>query len=225
MPRQSNLVSLSEEIMTATIATTAPIAPSTHTSVRKATSTDTASVSAALAAAFQDDPVFRWIAPDDDRRAVMNREFFDLVVDVLAPQDDTWTTTGSPTGAALWVPYGHPAMSEERGEQFLAELVELCGPYANRMTQVVALLDDHHPHEPHEYLWFLGVVPAAQGRGIGSGLMAPVLERADRAGLPAYLEATSPRSKVLYERHGFRATEAITIAGAPPIWPMHRPPA
>lgn len=186
---------------------------------------DAGSLSAALAAAFQDDPVFRWIAPDDNRRAVMNRAFFDLVVDVLAPHDDAWTTSGSPIGAALWVPYGDPVMSEERGERFLAELVELCGPYAGRMTEVVALLDDHHPYEPHEYLWFLGVVPGAQGRGIGSALMAPVLERADRAGVPAYLEATSPGSKALYERHGFTATAPLTTAGAPPIWPMRRPPA
>jgi GNAT superfamily N-acetyltransferase len=193
--------------------------------VRKAATADAASVSAALAAAFQDDPVFGWIAPDAEGRAVMNRAFFDLVVEVLAPHDDAWTTTGSPTGAALWVPYGHPVMSEERGEQFVTELIGLCGPYADRMTELIALLDAHHPHQPHEYLWFVGVVPAARGRGIGSALMAPVLERADRVGVPAYLEATSPRNKALYERHGFRATAPITVADAPPIWPMYRPPA
>jgi GNAT superfamily N-acetyltransferase len=94
-----------------------------------------------------------------------------------------------------------------------------------KVTELIALLDAHHPHEPHEYLWFVGVVPAARGRGIGSALMAPVLQRADRAGVPAYLEATSPRNKALYERHGFRATAPITVGGTPPIWPMYRPPA
>jgi GNAT superfamily N-acetyltransferase len=68
-------------------------------------------------------------------------------------------------------------------------------------------------------------VPAAQGHGIGSALTAPVLERADRAGAPAYLEATSARNKALYERHGFRASAPISATGGPPLWPMWRDPA
>jgi ribosomal protein S18 acetylase RimI-like enzyme len=86
-------------------------------------------------------------------------------------------------------------------------------------------MDNHHPHQPHEYLWFLGVVPAAQGRGVGSALITPVLERADEAGYPAYLEATSPRNRALYERHGFRAGAPFAVAGGPPLWPMWRDPA
>ena len=55
--------------------------------------------------------------------------------------------------------------------------------------------------------------------------MAPVLERADRAGHPAYLEATSARNKALYERHGFHAAAPFAVAGGPPMWPMWRDPA
>ena len=69
------------------------------------------------------------------------------------------------------------------------------------------------------------MVPAAQGRGLGSALMAPVLERADRAGHPAYLEATSARNKALYERHGFHAAAPFAVARGPPVWPMWRDPA
>ncbi|HXV93475.1 MAG TPA: GNAT family N-acetyltransferase [Pseudonocardia sp.] len=193
--------------------------------VRKAAPADSAAVGSALAAAFYDDPVFGWITPDDARRAAVVPRAFDLFVEVLAPHDDIWTTTSGVTGAACWVPYGRQAIPEDQAEDVMGRLAEISGPDAGRMLEVVALLDEHHPHEPHEYLWFVGVVPAAQGRGIGAALMAPVLERADRAGVPAYLEATSPRNKALYERHGFVAREAIAVAGAPPIWPMWREPA
>ena len=147
--------------------------------------------------------MFRWILPDDAARPAATRAFFDLVVEILAPHDDTWTTAGV-TGAALWVPAGRAPMSDERAERFAAELAALCAPHGDRILELVGLMDEQHPHDPHEYLWFVGVVPAAQGRGLGSALMAPVLERADRAGHPAYLEATSARNKALYERHGFR---------------------
>lgn len=102
---------------------------------------------------------------------------------------------------------------------------ELCAPHDGRILELVGLMDQLHPHEPHEYLWFVGVVPAAQGRGLCSALIVPVLHRADRAGHPAYLEATSPQNKALYERHGFRVAAPFAVAGGPPMWPMWRDPA
>ncbi len=44
--------------------------------------------------------------------------------------------------------------------------------------------------------------------------------------MPAYLEATSPRSRALYERHGFEVTaELRATADSPPMWAMWREPA
>ena len=41
--------------------------------------------------------------------------------------------------------------------------------------------------------------------------------------MPAYLEASSPRNRVLYERHGFQVTEQFSLAPAsPPLWRMWR---
>ena len=97
--------------------------------VRKARPADAAAVASALAAAFTDDPVFRWILPDDTARPAATRAFFDLVVEILAPHDDTWTTTAGVTGAALWVPAGRAPMSDERAERFAAEMAELCAPH------------------------------------------------------------------------------------------------
>jgi hypothetical protein len=46
----------------------------------------------------------------------------------------------------------------------------------------------------------------------------------DRETLPAYLEATSPRSVPLYQRHGFEIVGAISVEGSPIITPMLRKP-
>jgi GNAT superfamily N-acetyltransferase len=46
--------------------------------------------------------------------------------------------------------------------------------------------------EPH--LRDVGVLPEAQGKGLGRALMAPTLECCNRDGLPAYLETSSERS-------------------------------
>jgi RimJ/RimL family protein N-acetyltransferase len=86
-------------------------------------------------------------------------------------------------------------------------------------------MEEHHPAEPHYYIRWIGVRPALQGHGLGTELMQPVLERADSDGVPAYLEASNERSAALYERLGFVHLGTLQVAGgAPPLWPMRRPP-
>jgi hypothetical protein len=52
------------------------------------------------------------------------------------------------------------------------------------------------------------------------------LEKADSAGLPTYIEASSERSAALYERLGFLHMGVFELPeGGPPVWPMRRPPA
>jgi GNAT superfamily N-acetyltransferase len=87
-------------------------------------------------------------------------------------------------------------------------------------------MDSRHPRTPHYYLDSLGVEPEWQGRGLGSALMRPVLERCDRDQVPAYLNAGSPRSRELYLRHGFAVTEEFRLPeGGPALWRMWREPA
>jgi hypothetical protein len=54
--------------------------------------------------------------------------------------------------------------------------------------------------------------------------MEQAVARCDRDGLPAYLEATTPRSVGLYRRHGFEVVTEIRVGSAPPIFPMVRRP-
>ena len=83
-------------------------------------------------------------------------------------------------------------------------------------------MGEFHPTEPHWYLPLIGVDVTRHGCGYGSALLRHALERCDRDRLPAYLEATSPRSKALYERHGFEELGVIQAGGSPPMWPMLR---
>jgi ribosomal protein S18 acetylase RimI-like enzyme len=94
------------------------------------------------------------------------------------------------------------------------------------VLKALTVLEAKHPREPHYYLAFIGVDPEWQGRGLGAAVMAPVLERCDEQGASAFLEASTPRNRALYERHGFTVTEEFTLGrGAPPQWRMWRAPA
>ena len=131
----------------------------------------------------------------------------------------------SATGAAVWAPPG-AGFSQQDDERFEAAVEAVAGDDIARATRVMELLDANHPTGvPHWYLMLFGVIPERQGRGIGSALLRPVLDRADQEGSPAYLEATSRRSRALYERHGFVTIGELTVADCPPLYAMWRPPA
>jgi len=54
------------------------------------------------------------------------------------------------------------------------------------------------------YLSIVGILPAWQNRGLGSALITPLLEQADRAGVPTFLETFTPRNEPFYRRLGYR---------------------
>jgi GNAT superfamily N-acetyltransferase len=82
-----------------------------------------------------------------------------------------------------------------------------------------------HPAEPSWYLGLLGVDADRRSRGLGSALLRDTLAVVDLARQPAYLEATSPRNRVLYERHGFRHLADVPLPGGPTAYAMWRDPA
>lgn len=123
---------------------------------------------------------------------------------------------------ALWEPPGRlggEVYWAEHGERFAVEMEgEL-----DRLGQITSLMSDLHPTEDHWYLLALGVRPDLQGRGLGSLMLAHTLAIADEQGLPAYLEATSARSRVLYARFGFEVVAEFAPADGPTLWAMRRP--
>lgn len=82
-----------------------------------------------------------------------------------------------------------------------------------------------HPSAEVWYLPLIGVDLVAQGRGLGSALLRHTLTTCDSDGLPAYLEATNPRNRDLYARHGFAVIGVIQAGSSPPIRAMLREPA
>jgi GNAT superfamily N-acetyltransferase len=162
---------------------------------------------------------------DDDRRERFLLGFFTLYAKAFLRHDETYTTGGEVVAAALWAPPGAEPVSGEDAEELGRLFETLAGPDASRFLDLTQLFDDHHPHGSYWYLQFMGVTPGWQGQGIGSALVAPMLERCDREGVRGYLDATSERNKRLYERHGFEAKDPFAAPGGPPLWPMWRQPA
>lgn len=193
--------------------------------VRAATHEEWRPLGAVLADAFQDDPVWMWICPDPARRA---KHLSSLFAQVIRPrvQRDTAFTTSSHEGAAVWAAPGTWKTSTADVARCLVPAVRSVGlgKVRERLGALPAM-EKGHPREPHWYLEILAARVDLRGRGVGSALMAPVIERCDRDGMPAYLESSKFENLAFYHRFGFEVTEEIEIApGCPPLWRMWRDP-
>ncbi len=193
--------------------------------IRRATSADVPALAAMLARAFLDDPVASWAwRPDRLRLAALER-FHGVRLRQLLAGEEVWTTDEL-TCAALWAPPGrwHSTLRET------AELVpSFLHPRLFARMPMVALgwekLERAHPRTPpHVYLALLGTEPEAQGRGLGSAVLAPVLQQCDSDGVGAYLESSKERNIDFYARHGFRVLDEIHLLRGPTMWKMWRDP-
>jgi GNAT superfamily N-acetyltransferase len=194
--------------------------------VRKATTGDAPALARSLARAFHDDPVTGWWLPDEATRARRaQRAFEDIFLKrICLPRDETYTTTDL-VGGALWMPPGGWKLGLAENLRLLPRMAAVFGRGLPRVMRSLGHMDSKHPHEPHYYLFIVGVAPGWQGKGLGSALMRPILDRCDEERLPAYLEATTPRNRELYERHGFEVVEETRLpGGGPPLWRMWRQP-
>lgn len=182
------------------------------------------SLSAALAAAFEDDPIFGWLIPNRDRRPSRLVRFFKLELrHIVLPAGRVWTTDGT-IGASLELPPGAWKMPISAQLSQGPAFTQVFGARLPHALALITRMERRHLREPHYYIPYIGIAPHAQGRGLGTALLQPTLERCDRERLPAYLEATSERNVALYLRLGFQQLREFNIGSSPPLWPMRRPP-
>jgi ribosomal protein S18 acetylase RimI-like enzyme len=193
--------------------------------VRKATSADVPRLARAIAEAFDENPVLQWFFPDGARRVEGIARMLALELRKLALRRDHCFTTEAIDGGAIWFPPGGGAGALDEARMLPGRL-RVFGGASVRALRGARAIDVHHPDAPHYYLEWLGVAPTARSRGAGAALMRPVLELCDRERMPAYLEATNPKARPLYERHGFEVTgEHAMPDGGPAFWSMWRTPA
>lgn len=201
--------------------------------VRVAQKADVRSLSRVLGRAFFDDPVMRWMLPDDGRRAralprvfgAMTRHHFlagESVEVASRPEEAGAAALGA---AALWDPPGRWKLTPREDLRMMPSFLWAIGRHARRGQSIAESMKRCHPEEPHWYLGVIGSDPDVRGAGFGQALMRSGLQRCDADGAPAYLESTNESNVPYYTRFGFEVTGEIVIpGGGPTMWQMWRAP-
>jgi GNAT superfamily N-acetyltransferase len=192
--------------------------------IRPAGTSQAYPIARVIAEAFHSLEVGAWLVPDPRARARVFPAYFEILVE-HAIVHGLVHVTADLSAAAVWLPDGPDGVPEILDD---GRVTQVCEPYADRFQLLdAALLAAHPTGARYDHLVLLAVAPPWQGRGLGSALLAHHHRNLDRGGVPAYLEASSVRSRDLYLRHGYRPCgNPITVPGAPDptMWPLWRAP-
>jgi ribosomal protein S18 acetylase RimI-like enzyme len=180
--------------------------------------------SVVLARAFQNDPAWQWVLPDERRRAALLPWLFRMGFEVA--EAEVWANEGELQGIARWLPPGGPIVHVGAMMRAL-----VATPFRIRegtarffaYGRAVEAMRARAVAEPHWYLAGIGVDPASQGRGIGTALMRPGIDAAAKAKLPCALITNAERNIDFYANRGFEIVhEGRTPEHGPRAWMMRK---
>ncbi len=165
-----------------------------------------------IARAFQDYPLMRYFIPDDQERSKKQPAVFTPMLRRGLKYGEVYATSPDLEGVAVWFRSGIGRDSLwsmlSSGFFFIPFIVGIptfwrqitFGLHTESVRKRVAPV-------PHLHLQLLGVDPVYQGRGFAGKLLRPMLEMADREGLPCFLETQAEKNVAIYEHFGFRVVD------------------
>ncbi|SNS59031.1 Acetyltransferase (GNAT) family protein [Geodermatophilus saharensis] len=193
--------------------------------VRPAEPRDVPRIAVTLTVALAESRWVRWALPVDGRTQRLTR-LAELDAHRGIATGTTWVSEDvdavaswqAPDGAAAPLP-GDVAAALER------EVPRLHADRADDVAATEAALAAALPAGPHWRLRALATRPRSRRRGLGGAVLAPVLDRCDRDGVPAALVAPAWAVVRFARALGFEVVQATrSTDDRLPLWVAVRPP-
>jgi GNAT superfamily N-acetyltransferase len=193
--------------------------------VRRATYSDLGAASAVLADAFVDYPWTRWTV-ESHRHGERVEGLQRLSMDRIAlPYGEVWVACDDDdnvVSVAVWMLPGSDVPAAVLNDIGTAEAT-LEGVRHEASVEAEVCVAQLRPTTPHYYLGAVGTRRDRQGRGLGTAVLTPILDRADREHEAVFLETSASENVNFYEGLGFvTITEMDIPDGGPHVWAMMR---
>ncbi len=182
----------------------------------KITKQDIEPASWVLARAFQFNPPMIWEIPDESIRVSKLASMWRIKLCTGVKYGEVFASSKNLEGIAMWL---NPQMAETSLWKFIKcggiKLLFKLGIKSLRKMMHAQNYQEKvrkkYIQPPYWHLGPFGVDPEFQGKGYGSKLLWPMLNRIDEADLPIYLETAVEKNVPMYEHFGFEVVLMETI--------------
>jgi ribosomal protein S18 acetylase RimI-like enzyme len=178
--------------------------------MRVATLADVDLVKQILLVSFKNDPHVNWLLEESKNPFKLNI-LIDYVVHQTLRKGEIHLGDDN-NAVALWDFERNEKMSLHYFCRNLAFLIRIGIKSVVRIVKSEAHVHYNFRKYPRYcHLYMIGVSPEAQGKGLASALMNPVIERMKEESIPVFLETANPRNVDIYKKKGFKIFETLTI--------------
>ena len=164
-----------------------------------------------LAQSFDGNKSVNYIVKQDSKRAKRMKKLMEYSFEVCHLFGDVFLTEDK-KGCALIV---MPDKKKTRLKSILldAKLAFSCISLSNLKKAMAreAAIKKLHPNEPMYYLWFIGVDPSEQNKGVGTSLLKEVINEGSAKHRPIYLETSTLKNIPWYEKFGFIVYDKLDL--------------
>jgi ribosomal protein S18 acetylase RimI-like enzyme len=171
--------------------------------MRRAEQSDKDLIINILVKSFDDNKSVNYIVKQDNKRALRMRKLMEYSFDVCNLFGDVFLTEDKRACALIVMPDKKKTTLKSILLDAKLALSVIGLSNIKKAMNRESTINKLHPKEPFYYLWFIGVDPAEQNKGIGTKLMTDVINEAANKGRSIYLETSTLKNIPWYEKFGF----------------------
>jgi ribosomal protein S18 acetylase RimI-like enzyme len=180
--------------------------------IRRGTENDKQLVIDILQKAFDDNKSVNYVVRQDDNRLTRIRGLMEYSFNVCNAFGEVWISENNQACALILFPDKKRTSFRTLLWDLKLALSVIGIDRVNAVLKRESMIKSNHPKSPIAYLWFIGVNPKLQSKGIGSSFIREVIAECERKKRPIYLETSMERNIPFYKKFGFEIFQSLNLS-------------
>ncbi len=179
-----------------------------NANLRLANRKDKSTIKKVLTESFKNDPCIQWLIEQSRHKNKLD-VIMDYTIDETLENGYIYVTDDN-SAVAMWKNEAKERFTWNFIKRNLVFLFKMGIPCVIRNLKSKADSSRQFPkRQKYWYLYTIGVLPEAQGKGLASRLMNPVIEICKKLKTPLFLETANTHNVEIYRKKGFVVTETL----------------
>jgi len=164
-----------------------------------------------LSSSFNDNKSVNYIVKQDNKRKQRLRKLMEYSFDVCSIFGHVFLSADKKACALVLMP--DKKKTNLKSIWLDIKLITSCIGISNikKTLERESKINKLHPKELMYYLWFIGVDPKEQNKGIGSKLLTDIINEAIKMNRPVYLETSTLKNIPWYQKFGFKIYNEVDL--------------